>query len=570
MDHNGNSSDRYYKLLRRKLVALFIALSIAPMIIISGVILYNFQVSYHSKVHDHLKEVVQKHKQNIDNFLNEKLSDIRFLAQSYGLDQLSDEAFLTSRLSILQREYDAVFEDLGVINDRGLQVAYAGPYELINAMYANAQWFQQAMRSPYFISDVFLGLRGLPHFIISVRTKSKGGRAILRATIDFGAFNTLVENLRIGKTGNAFILNKNGKMQTKSSFDFRPDDRHYKFILKHRGEKGDYIEIVERPDRSGKMKIYAISPVKDGDWLMVFQQDSADAFADLNRTKQIAFLIMLSGALLIISVAVIASDKVIIRMTKADREKELMNQQVIETGKLASIGELASGIAHEINNPVAIMVEEAGWVEDLLEEEEFKAGKNLDEFMRALAQIKTQGKRCKEITHKLLSFARKTDPRTHDVQINVLIKDMIEISVQRAKYGNVVINADLAGDLPLAHISEPEMQQVFLNLINNALDALEKKGGVIDITSRLEGEKIVVEVADNGPGIARSNLARIFDPFFTTKPVGKGTGLGLSICYGIIKKMGGDLDVRSVIDKGATFSVRIPLAQGDKKPSDLA
>jgi two-component system NtrC family sensor kinase len=99
--------------------------------------------------------------------------------------------------------------------------------------------------------------------------------------------------------------------------------------------------------------------------------------------------------------------------------------------------------------------------------------------------------------------------------------------------------------------------------MNNALDSLEKRGGNITLTSWLEGDEVVISVADNGPGIPRANLARIFDPFFTTKPVGKGTGLGLSICYGIIKKMGGEIDVRSVVDAGTTFYIRLPVRRND-------
>jgi two-component system NtrC family sensor kinase len=165
------------------------------------------------------------------------------------------------------------------------------------------------------------------------------------------------------------------------------------------------------------------------------------------------------------------------RVARADKEKELMNDQIVETGKLASLGELAAGIAHEINNPVAIMVEEAGWIEDLLEEEEFKEGENLNEFERALKQIRTQGQRCKEITHKLLSFARKTDSRIQVVSINDLIEELVLLSEQRAKYSNVTIQMDLQKDLPTVKVSETELQQVMLNLINNALDAMEKTGG---------------------------------------------------------------------------------------------
>jgi two-component system, NtrC family, sensor kinase len=228
---------------------------------------------------------------------------------------------------------------------------------------------------------------------------------------------------------------------------------------------------------------------------------------------------------------------------------------------LASVGELAAGIAHEINNPVAIMVEEAGWIEDLLEEEEFQAGKNMEEFKKSLKQINIQGKRCKEITHKLLSFARKTDSRIQKVDIKELIEDMVALSAQRAKYGNVVIHTDLQEGLPTMEVSQSELQQVLLNLINNALDAMEKKGGTLDISARMGNKHILVDISDTGHGIPGANLQRIFDPFFTTKQVGKGTGLGLSICYGIINKLGGEIEVRSSVDVGTTFRVKIPVME---------
>jgi two-component system NtrC family sensor kinase len=249
------------------------------------------------------------------------------------------------------------------------------------------------------------------------------------------------------------------------------------------------------------------------------------------------------------------------KIVEVDKEKEIMNEQIVETGKLASVGELAAGIAHEINNPVAIMVEEAGWIGDLLEEEEFQDSENLSEFKRALNQIRNQGRRCKEITHKLLSFARKTDSRIQDVQIDDLIEELVSLSAQKAKYSNVTINTDIQPDLPPLKVSLTELQQVILNLVNNALDAMEKKGGTLNISSQMEDNIIVIEVEDTGPGIPAANIARIFDPFFTTKPVGKGTGLGLSICYGIVKKMGGEIEVRSILGEGTTFKVNIPLPE---------
>jgi two-component system NtrC family sensor kinase len=259
--------------------------------------------------------------------------------------------------------------------------------------------------------------------------------------------------------------------------------------------------------------------------------------------------------------AFMLSGRMVNRISVADSEKEMLNQQVVETGKLASVGELAAGIAHEINNPVAIMVEEAGWIQDLLEEEEFQASENFAEFKRALAQIKIQGLRCKDITYKLLSFARKTDSRIQDIQINDLITDLVSLSGQRGKYSMVEIHSQQAEHLPLLRLSVSELQQVFLNLINNAIDSMDRKGGKLFIATRPEDRYVVVEMTDTGTGIPEANLPRIFDPFFTTKPVGKGTGLGLAICYGIIRKMGGEIKVRSTLNVGTTFTIYLPIPE---------
>jgi two-component system NtrC family sensor kinase len=568
MDKNKRINRDYYRSLIRNMLLIVIIVSFTPMILVSGIILYQFQTSYHEKVHAHLKELVQKHKQNIDSFLQEKLGDIRFLADNFTFEELSDESFLVDRLESLQKNFGLVFVDLGVIRENGIQAAYAGPFKLGKALYSEADWFQKAMKKKYFISDVFLGLRGLPHFIIAVRDNWMGKRWILRATIDFVAFNNLVENIRIGETGFAFILNKEGRFQTKPLLDIVTTRKPYVDFLSERDTTKDEIHVVEQTDESGQKKIYVAASLKDGDWLLVYQQRASDAFSDFRRTLRVALIIMLLGGLGIIAMAYILSKRMVSRIASADKEKLMMNEQVVETGKLASVGELAAGIAHEINNPVAIMIEEAGWIEDLLEDEEFQESENLNEFNRALEQIRTQGRRCKEITHKLLHFARKTDSRIQEVEINEIIEELVALSAQKAKYSNVTINTVLQKDLPPLQVSETEVQQVFLNIINNALDAMEKRGGVIDVTTLIEGDYIVVQVADNGPGIPEANLARIFDPFFTTKPVGKGTGLGLSICYGIIKKMGGEIVVHSVIEGGTTFRVMIPFREPKESKED--
>ncbi len=560
-EQNEQKKAGYHHSLRRNMLLTVIIVSITPMILVSALILYQFRISYQEKVYAHLETLVKKHKRNIDNFLKEKLADIRFMSDTFTLEELSDESFLRDRLEALQSEFGPVFVDLGVIKANGVQVAYAGPFKLGKALYSEADWFQKAREEKHVISDVFLGLRGLPHFIVAVRENSNGESWILRATIDFVAFNDLVQNIRIGETGFAYILNRKGEFQTKTLLDVLPTKGPCADFVETGKRVQDRICITEKIDESGNKNLYVTASLKDGDWFLVFRQRTSDAFADFRNAMKVAIVIIVLGGLGITTMAFFLTRRMVGRIAEVDKEKEIMNEQIVETGKLASVGELAAGIAHEINNPVAIMVEEAGWIGDLLEEEEFQDGENLSEFKRALDQIRNQGRRCKEITHKLLSFARKTDSRVQDVQIQDLIEELVSLSAQKAKYSNVTINTDIQPDLPALKVSQTELQQVILNLINNALDAMEKKGGTLDISSQVEDNIIVVEVEDNGPGIPEANIARIFDPFFTTKPVGKGTGLGLSICYGIIKKMGGEIEVRSLLGEGTNFRVSIPLPE---------
>ena len=343
-----------------------------------GIILKEFSASYNQKVFSHLRELVQKHRQNIDTFLSEKLADIQLIVNNIDFEALKDEKRLELLFESVQKQYGHVFVDMGLVDDHGVQVAYAGPYKLEKAHYADAKWYQEAITSEYYISDVFLGLRGHPHFLVAVRHQWEGRFWILRATIDFEAFNSVVANLRIGETGLAFILNRKGEFQTRAPEHLQGEELAYSTFFNEVDLMENDVKYIESKNGNGEKFIHIGAFLKEGNWLLVFRQNFNDALHDLITVQKITTIISLLGGLAIIIMSYLLSRRMVNRIALADREKEMMNQQVIETGKLASIGELAAGIAHEINNPVAIMVEEAGWVEDLLEEEEFQKSENLE------------------------------------------------------------------------------------------------------------------------------------------------------------------------------------------------
>ncbi|MDQ7783288.1 MAG: ATP-binding protein [Desulfomonilaceae bacterium] len=556
-----SQNNGYYRSLTRKMVASILLVSITPLILISMAILYYFEASYKEKVEDYLKVLVKKHRGQIDGFLEQRLADIMVLTTSYTMEQLGDGEFLEKQLAKLHDAYTHAFVDLGVVNDQGVQLAYAGPFKLREADYSKAPWFKEAIKTDYYISNVFTGLRGLPHFIVSVRRETKGHSWILRATVNFEAFNSLVQSIRIGETGCAYILNTRGDFQTEPACPIAPSSGPLKDFVQAAEMLTTRVHIIERKDDFGTELLYVMAGLKGGNWLLVYQQSAADAFSVIYQARTIATVIFGVALTSIVAVTFLISRNMVRRIALADRQKELMNDQVIHAGKLASIGELAAGIAHEINNPLAIMMEEAGWMEDLLEDEEAKGLPPLDELTRSIEQIKKQGRRCKETTQKLLSFARRTDLEAETVHLNDIVEEVVNLSQQRAKYDNVTIVPNLSQNLPPVTLSPSEMEQVLLNLISNSLDAMKPNGGIIDIWTYCDEDHVLLDVEDNGPGIPEANLPRIFDPFFTTKPVGQGTGLGLSICYGIIKKLGGDITVSSTVGKGTAFHIRIPKAQ---------
>ena len=568
----------YYKSLTRSMVLTVFLVSLTPLALVSAITSYQFHTSYKDRVNAHLRELVLKHKRNIDGFLAEKLAVIRVLADLIPESRFRDPAALQAILKSLQDRHHGAFVDMGLVDAHGVQVAYAGPLRLERARYAETRWFREAMRHELYVSDVFLGLRGSPHFIVAVRVRASGAEWILRATVDFESFNELVESVAVGQTGLAYIVNNQGEFQTRPRREAAVGPAEMRGILARASEgagRGDFspesaagirmsqaavaLDVIHGSAGGGDVLLLT-APLKDGAWTLAYQQDEADAYESLYHARNLSLFAILGGGVGILLMAVLVSNRMVNRIVEADRERDMMNEQVIEAGKLASVGELAAGIAHEINNPLAIMLEEAGWVLDLLDDEHLRRHESHAEMVRALKQIRQQGGRCRDITHKLLSFARKIDPTVKLVQVNEIVRDMAALSDQRAHLANVRISVDLAPDLPEIPASPSELQQVLVNLINNAIDAMER-GGELKVSTRLEGASVILDVADSGMGIPKANMARIFDPFYTTKPVGKGTGLGLSICYGIVRKMGGEISVDSVLNQGTVFHIRLPLEE---------
>jgi two-component system NtrC family sensor kinase len=227
-------------------------------------------------------------------------------------------------------------------------------------------------------------------------------------------------------------------------------------------------------------------------------------------------------------------------------------EQLLQSEKMAAVGQLISGVAHELNNPLTAIL---GYSQ-LLKSEEFVHARGAD----YLEKLYKQAQRTHHIVQNLLSFARQQKPHRAPVQLNQILEDTLVLREFDMKLHNIVIHREFDPQLPMTAGDFHQLEQVFLNLLNNAVDAIQEKGGSGEIWIRTEtnGQRLSVEITDSGPGV--TNPHKVFDPFYTTKPVGKGTGLGLSICYGIVKEHGGEIQVRNSPPRGATFSISLPLS----------
>jgi signal transduction histidine kinase len=273
-----------------------------------------------------------------------------------------------------------------------------------------------------------------------------------------------------------------------------------------------------------------------------------------HRTELIWFLLI---TIIVVVVIIVYRTTYMVNKLRASDERQAKAFHSMEyTNKMATIGRMAASVAHEINNPLAIINEKAGLLKDLTTfTEDFP---NKDKSLNLVTKIEESVDRCSQVTHRLLGFSRRMDIRKELIDLEHLMKEVVGFVGKEAEHRNISVSYDVAANVPSIESDRGQLQQVFLNIVNNGIAAV-KDGGKINITILSQDlSSVAVKVTDNGSGIPRENLQNIFEPFFSTK--GQfGTGLGLSITKDIIEKLGGRIDVESEENVGTTFTVILPL-----------
>jgi len=556
------------KQIRRIILGRVLLFPFLILIVVCGTLVYYFATYSRNQMEAEVVRIASDHRRLIDQFFKERVSDLQFVSSSYGFDDLCNKGELAAVFHKLQAKSRAFF-DLGAFDEKGNHRAYIGPYDLTGKRYAETEWFKAVQDKGLYISDEFLGYRNIPHFIIAIR-RDEGGRSwYLRATVDTFYFNDLVESVRMGKTGEAYLVNQEGILQTRrrSGGKLMEADKDY-----------DLYQIDDERITSfylGKhlngRYLYAVGPLEQTDWILVVRQEMLEAYASLAHAVLVAVIIIIGGGTVVAIMAYILASGLANQLVLADVEKRQMKTQLIIAGKLAEVGEMSTGLAHEINNPLQVMKSEQTMLEDVVSdiEKSEKTGdpENLRLLKDSVKQIGVQIERCSQITKGLLRFARKTESSKQLVKIQEFLSEVVNMIEQRAYVENIRIVQEFDLELPPITSDPDQLQQVFLNLLNNAVYALkDKDSGEIRIQTSQKDTDITISVVDNGCGISSEDMEKIFLPFFTTKPVGQGTGLGLSTVYGIVQGLGGEITVASELNAGSVFTVRLPLkAQGGKE-----
>jgi two-component system NtrC family sensor kinase len=539
-----------YKRLLMQMLAVLLCLGLIPLIAVGIVGFLSIREATETRLLNVLEAMVKNRKVTVELFLEEKMRQLAFVAATHSAEQLSDNEKLESLLEQMRQNSGAII-DLGLISENGIHLAYAGPYKLQNVDYSDQLWFQQVMVLGRYESDVFPGLRHLPHMVMAVKKREKGRDWILRATIDTDILSSLVREGGLESGADVFILNRAGEYQTSYSNEhLLMEKADIDSVPMHSGVR------VTKVDRNGKIEFLATSWLSGDSWILVARQ-SAPGFSSFLQGQSTVMWLLAVWFIAVPSLSYMIARFRLRQFRALESERAALYESTAQSQKMAAIGRLAAGIAHEINNPLAIIQAQTGVLSDLVAENPDHPG--TAEFRNRVTKIEAQVERARKVTHRLLAFSRRVGPELEPVDVVAALEETVGFVERDLEASQIRIMRNYSQSIPIIRSNLAQMQQVFLNLINNALDAIGK-GGQVNLSAQNSDNGVIVKVADSGPGIPPKDLAKIFEPFYSTKNSSeRNTGLGLAICREIMQNLNGRIEVESKPGEGTIFSLWFPL-----------
>ncbi|MEN8244700.1 MAG: sensor histidine kinase [Thermodesulfobacteriota bacterium] len=550
---------------RRKwklIVILTSIVALTPLIVMTLIDYQLTKKAIESEVQVSLTGTVSNTWQTISFFLIQRKEALEFIAHENSFEDLGRTERLPGLLKNL-KEGIGGFEDIALVDAKGTVRAYAGPYDLKDVNLYDEKCFQSVIKQGFYIKDMHGPAETSPRLVIATKhLLPDGSFFILRSGLDNTLMNNMISRLNIGNADDAFIINNAGVLQTPSRFHGGTYDK----ISLPIPERAPGEKIMEAIGHDGAPVLIGYAHIPDTSLTLMIVKPKSEIMAlwYKPRMKLIGFLALSIAAILL---AILGTATYLVnRIHAADQRRVAALHQVEYTNKLASLGRLASGVAHEINNPLAIINQKAGLIKDLFTMHENYAAD--EKLMGLVTGVLSSVERAGSITRRLLNFARHMDIEIESFDLGEMMRDLISLLEKDAEFRCIEIVLDLPAREIVIESDMGNLQQICFNLINNAFAAMEGGGQLgIEVEINVPGQVTIV-IADNGHGIPHADLKRVFEPFFSTQSGEKGTGLGLSITYGLVQEIGGDIAVESRFGEGTRFIVTLPLKAPDDQQRD--
>jgi len=365
--------------------------------------------------------------------------------------------------------------------------------------------------------------------------------------------NSILSSMELDDTSEAFLCTSEGVLQTPSKYYGSIHERINLSVPKF----SPHSQILETRDEQGNEIIVGYAYIDNSPFVLMLIKRTKDSMQNWYSLRREMILLITGSTCIILLLIIGVSTYMVNRVYDADQTRIQIMHEIENTNRFASIGRLATGVAHEINNPLAVISENAGLIQDLFTiTKEYQGDPRLLELIDAVLESVD---RCGEITKQLLGFARQFEPKVQPIHLNLIIEEVLSFLRKEATYRNIAINVDIPQDVPVIFSDHGSLQQIFLNLINNSFQAMEDGGRLEIWADRQDGEHVIIHIRDNGCGISPKDQEKIFEPFFTTKTMKGGTGLGLYITHGLVHKLRGEIFLESEVSKGTTFSITLPI-----------
>lgn len=507
-----------------------------------------------------LLAVQSKHYATIlDTYIQERINDLADIEIALDKSELNSQ-FLETILKHMRANHPE-YLDLAVVDRDGQTLFYTGPNVFKGTHIEAGKWHEDALHRGFSVSGVMSGTMGIPHWILARRIAKHDDFYTLRISVDTAALTQIIVSMAKQRL-EVLLTDANGEIISSSSNQILTNSQVLSDPL--------FRESLDKSIWAAHAQAaFSSRALQYGNWHLVVRQ-SVTTLPSLADPAVLFFAVsILGGGIIVFLTSLYLTSYVEKLLSQREEEREQLREQLYRAGRLAELGEMAAGFAHEINNPLQIIKSDQAYIEMLLQELHCKE-KNDDKFLEDIQEIKTsvdqikiQIDRCARITHSILSFGRASATDVQHIDLTKFIPEVLTMVEKKMQLHNIQLHLNMGNNKIIVHVDPGRLQQVLLNLLNNAIYAItetsdDHKGELI-ISCITESNKVRIAISDNGIGISPDLHQLIFTPFFTTKPAGTGTGLGLSLCHGIVESMNGMLSFTSTKGQGSTFFIELPV-----------